>query len=143
MANFVCFLAARAAKAGLGRARARNRRRWRREAPRLRLGRDAHLDSEGRRPGGLGTESIRWIPTDAKLRMDVAALRRQIDADRAAGDLPFIVVGTAGSVSTGAVDPLPDDRRGLQRIWRSGFTSTAPMAVSLRRCPTRPTTCAA
>ena len=40
--------------------------------------------------------------------MDVAALRRQIEADAAAGDLPFIVVGTAGSVSTGAVDPLPE-----------------------------------
>ena len=43
-----------------------------------------------------------------KLRMDVAALRRQIEADAAAGDVPCIVVGTAGSVSTGAVDPLPE-----------------------------------
>jgi len=57
--------------------------------------------------GGLGTGSIRWIPTDATLRMDVAALRRQIEADAAAGDVPCLVVGTAGSVSTGAVDPLP------------------------------------
>jgi glutamate/tyrosine decarboxylase-like PLP-dependent enzyme len=31
--------------------------------------------------------------------MDVAALRRQIDSDAAAGDIPFIVVGTAGTVS--------------------------------------------
>jgi glutamate/tyrosine decarboxylase-like PLP-dependent enzyme len=57
---------------------------------------------------GLGTASIRWIPVDAKLRMDVAALRRQLDADRAEGDVPCLVVGTGGSVSTGAVDPLPD-----------------------------------
>ncbi len=57
--------------------------------------------------GGLGTESIRWIPTDAALRMEVTALRRAIDADTAAGDVPCLVVGTAGSVSTGAVDPLP------------------------------------
>jgi glutamate/tyrosine decarboxylase-like PLP-dependent enzyme len=55
---------------------------------------------------GLGTESIRWIQTDATLRMDVSALRRQIEADRAAGDVPCLVVGTAGSVSTGAIDPL-------------------------------------
>jgi glutamate/tyrosine decarboxylase-like PLP-dependent enzyme len=55
---------------------------------------------------GIGSDSIRWIPTDARLRMDVSALRRQLDADRAAGDVPSIVVGTAGSVSTGAVDPL-------------------------------------
>jgi glutamate/tyrosine decarboxylase-like PLP-dependent enzyme len=39
--------------------------------------------------------------------MDVAALLRAIETDRAAGDRPAIVVGTAGSVSTGAVDPLP------------------------------------
>src|SRR5438034_637774 len=56
--------------------------------------------------GGLGTGLIRWIPTDATLRMDVAALRRQIEADAAAGDVPCLVVGTAGTVSTGAVDPL-------------------------------------
>ena len=55
---------------------------------------------------GLGTSSIRWIPVDADLRMDVAALRAQIEADRSAGDVPLLVVGTAGSVSTGAVDPL-------------------------------------
>ena len=57
---------------------------------------------------GLGTESIRWIPTDADLRMDVQALQRQLEADTAGGDVPFVVVGTAGSVSTGAVDPLRD-----------------------------------
>jgi glutamate/tyrosine decarboxylase-like PLP-dependent enzyme len=38
--------------------------------------------------------------------MDVAALRRHLEADAAAGDTPCLVVGTAGSVSTGAVDPL-------------------------------------
>ena len=38
--------------------------------------------------------------------MEVAALERAIEQDRAAGDLPFLVVGTGGSVSTGAVDPL-------------------------------------
>jgi glutamate/tyrosine decarboxylase-like PLP-dependent enzyme len=57
---------------------------------------------------GLGTASIRWIPTDGSLRMDVAALRRAMAADAAAGCIPAIVVGTAGSVSTGAVDPLPE-----------------------------------
>jgi aromatic-L-amino-acid/L-tryptophan decarboxylase len=57
---------------------------------------------------GLGTEAIRWIPVDTHLRMDTNALRHQIQADIAAGDLPFLVIGTAGTVSTGAVDPLPD-----------------------------------
>jgi aromatic-L-amino-acid decarboxylase len=57
---------------------------------------------------GFGTNAIRWVPTDADQRMDVSALRRQIDADRKAGLQPFFVAGTAGSVSTGAVDPLPE-----------------------------------
>jgi len=56
---------------------------------------------------GLGTDSIRWIPTDAQLRMDTAVLRDSIQADIEAGDLPFLVIGTTGTVSTGAVDPLP------------------------------------
>jgi glutamate/tyrosine decarboxylase-like PLP-dependent enzyme len=49
---------------------------------------------------------VRWIPTDADLRMDVAALRAAIAHDVDAGDRPMLVVGTSGSVSTGAVDPL-------------------------------------
>src|SRR6185295_16554605 len=57
---------------------------------------------------GFGTNAIRWIPTDARQRMDVAALRRQIETDRQAGLQPFFVVGTAGSVGTGAVDPLDE-----------------------------------
>jgi len=68
---------------------------------------------------GFGTNAIRWIPADARQRMDVSALRRQIDADRQAGLRPFFVVGTAGSVSTGAIDPL-DEIAGVcreQGLW--------------------------
>jgi len=68
---------------------------------------------------GLGTDSVRWIDVDEELRMDVAALRRAIERDRAAGDLPMMVVGTAGSVSTGAVDPLGEIAELCrdERIW--------------------------
>ncbi|HET7583823.1 MAG TPA: aminotransferase class V-fold PLP-dependent enzyme [Gemmatimonadaceae bacterium] len=57
---------------------------------------------------GIGLDAIRWIATDASYRMDVAALRQAIARDRAegAGVLPAMVIGTAGSVSTGAIDPL-------------------------------------
>lgn len=57
---------------------------------------------------GIGTDAVRWIPTDGELRMDVSALRRRIQEDRRSGDRPFMVVGTGGSVSTGLVDPLAE-----------------------------------
>jgi aromatic-L-amino-acid decarboxylase len=108
MANFVCFLAARAAKADWN---VREEGITGDSRRRLRVYGSAETHTWIQKAAdlaGLGTASIRWIPTDADLRMDVAALRRQIDSDAAAGDIPFIVVGTAGTVSTGAVDPLPD-----------------------------------
>jgi aromatic-L-amino-acid/L-tryptophan decarboxylase len=55
---------------------------------------------------GIGTDAIRWIPTGPGLRMDVDALRGALQRDRRAGERALMVVGTAGSVSTGAVDPL-------------------------------------
>ena len=106
MANFVCMLAARAAKAGWN---VREHGVSGDTGGKLRLYCSAETHTWIQKAAdlsGLGTSSIRWIPTDKKLRMDVAALRRQIEADIAAGDSPSFVVGTAGSVSTGAIDPL-------------------------------------
>ena len=106
MANFVCFLAARAAKAGWD-VRALGVGGTSRPKLRVYVSAETHTwIQKAVDIGGLGTESIRWIPTDAQLRMDVAVLRRTIATDRAAGDVPCLVVGTAGSVSTGVVDPL-------------------------------------
>ncbi|GAC1434827.1 MAG: aspartate aminotransferase family protein [Ktedonobacteraceae bacterium] len=55
---------------------------------------------------GLGLDAVRWIPVDEQQRMDPQVLRSQIQEDIAEGNKPFLVVGTAGTVSTGAVDPL-------------------------------------
>lgn len=55
---------------------------------------------------GLGLSAIRWIDTDRDQRLRVEDIEAAITADRAAGHVPFMVVGTAGSVSTGAIDPL-------------------------------------
>jgi glutamate/tyrosine decarboxylase-like PLP-dependent enzyme len=55
---------------------------------------------------GLGRDALRSIPVDAEYRIDVAALKRAIAEDRAAGCHPFCVVGTAGTVNTGAIDDL-------------------------------------
>ncbi len=57
---------------------------------------------------GIGRRSVRLVPVDRELRMDLAALRELIDEDRAAGRLPVLVVGTAGTTSAGAVDPLEE-----------------------------------
>jgi len=107
MANFVCFVAARAAKApwdvrkeGLAREgrpllvyASMETHTWIQKAADL---------------FGLGTDAIRWIATDDEQRMDSSALRNQIEQDRRLGHQPFLVVGTAGSVSTGIIDSLPD-----------------------------------
>lgn len=55
---------------------------------------------------GHGATAVRWVETDSGQRMSLTALRRQVAADRRDGHLPFLVVGTAGTVSTGAIDPL-------------------------------------
>ena len=55
---------------------------------------------------GHGTNSIRWIPTDASNKMDNRILEQTIKDDLKNGHQPFLVVGTAGDVSTGVVDNL-------------------------------------
>lgn len=109
MANIVCFLAARQAKAGWD-VRAAGLH----EHPRLRIycSKETHTwVQKAADISGIGTENIRWIPTREDLSMDTVQLQDQIRADKEAGDRPFIVIGTAGSVSTGAVDNLPEIAR--------------------------------
>ncbi|MEF2554064.1 aspartate aminotransferase family protein [Aurantimonas sp. A2-1-M11] len=55
---------------------------------------------------GLGNKALRRIPSDAELRIDVAALRAAIAEDRAAGCQPAGVIAAAGTVNTGAIDDL-------------------------------------
>lgn len=55
---------------------------------------------------GLGAEALRLVPVDREHRMDVAALRRIIAADRSNGLEPICVVASAGTVNTGVVDPI-------------------------------------
>jgi glutamate/tyrosine decarboxylase-like PLP-dependent enzyme len=58
------------------------------------------------RIAGLGTAALRLIDVDERGALDAAALHARIAIDRAAGCRPFLVVGTAGSVDTGAFDDL-------------------------------------
>jgi glutamate/tyrosine decarboxylase-like PLP-dependent enzyme len=67
---------------------------------------------------GLGSGSIRPVPISAG-RLDVDALRGAIAADRAAGGTPALLVGSAGTVNTGAIDPLDAlaDVAAAERLW--------------------------
>jgi aromatic-L-amino-acid/L-tryptophan decarboxylase len=51
---------------------------------------------------------VRWIGVDNNFKIDLGALRARIREDIEAGDTPFLVVGNAGTVSTGAVDDLKE-----------------------------------
>ncbi|GIH05480.1 pyridoxal-dependent decarboxylase [Rhizocola hellebori] len=88
---------------------------------------------------GIGRANVRQVALDSLLRMDVADLTRQIDADRAAGADPLCVVATAGTVVTGAVDPLAAIAAIArdQGMWMhvdacyGGFARLAPSAAPL------------
>ncbi len=54
---------------------------------------------------GLGSRAMREVPLDGG-RLDATALRAAIAADRASGALPALLVGSAGTVNSGAIDPL-------------------------------------
>lgn len=103
MANFTAFLAARTAKApenlkedGLTNANlitycSKSTHTWVEKAAIL---------------FGHGSKSIRWIATDSSNKMNNAILEQTIKDDLEKGFQPFMVVGTAGDVSTGIVDDL-------------------------------------
>jgi aromatic-L-amino-acid/L-tryptophan decarboxylase len=57
---------------------------------------------------GMGRRNMRLIPLDASRRIDLDLLQAALDEDAAAGCTPVAVVGCAGDVNTGIVDPLPD-----------------------------------
>jgi glutamate/tyrosine decarboxylase-like PLP-dependent enzyme len=106
MANFVGFLAARAAAADWD---VRREGLARPGAPGLAVYCSAETHTWVQKAAdlfGLGTNAIRWIETDPQQRMRVDALERALAADAALGVRPLLVVGTAGTVSTGVVDPL-------------------------------------
>jgi glutamate/tyrosine decarboxylase-like PLP-dependent enzyme len=64
---------------------------------------------------GLGAACLRQVPVDGDFRLSTAVLANMIAADRAAGLAPFCVIASAGTVNTGAIDPLDD----IVRICRS------------------------
>ncbi len=101
----------------------------------LAAARDAHLGNEARETGlqraapalvlyasrevhtsvvkaaallGIGTRNVRTVETNDALEMRADRLREAIASDRAAGLAPFCVVASAGSVTTGSIDPIAE-----------------------------------
>jgi aromatic-L-amino-acid decarboxylase len=68
---------------------------------------------------GLGSDALRLVSTENHHRMDLAALEQTIHADRAVGVTPFLMVGTAGTVDTGAIDNLTAlaDVARREKVW--------------------------
>lgn len=86
---------------------------------------------------GLGSTALRLIPTDQAGRMDMRALAAAIARDRAAEHVPFLIVGTAGTVDIGAVDDLSAlarlaKREGLWLHVDAAFGGLAALVPSLR-----------
>jgi glutamate/tyrosine decarboxylase-like PLP-dependent enzyme len=86
---------------------------------------------------GLGADSLHLVPVDPDFRMDVAALRRAIAKDRAQSRRPLCVVGTAGTVNTGAIDDLGRlaDIAAAEGVWLhvdGGFGALAALSRARR-----------
>ncbi|MEK7253928.1 MAG: pyridoxal-dependent decarboxylase [Bacteroidota bacterium] len=65
-----------------------------------------HCVHKAIRIGGMAEAQVRNVPMDSRCRMDAVALAQMVEKDKAAGLKPFLVVGSAGTTDTGAVDPL-------------------------------------
>ncbi|MGA7258725.1 MAG: pyridoxal-dependent decarboxylase [Terracidiphilus sp.] len=87
---------------------------------------------------GLGRRALRVVATDDHLRMNLADLERKVAEDRLNGLLPFMVVGTCGTTTAGAIDPLPEigDFCNAQELWfhvDAAWGGAAILAPSLRQ----------
>jgi len=67
-----------------------------------------HCVQKAIRIAGLNRAQITYIPIDDHFKMDVSALKKQIQQDETEGKKPFLLIGSAGTTDTGAIDPLND-----------------------------------
>lgn len=86
---------------------------------------------------GLGNWSLRRIPVNDRFEIDLEALRRTLDSDVAAHLHPICLIGNAGAVNTGSIDPLSDlaDIAAEYRLWYhvdGAFGALAYLAPEMR-----------
>jgi aromatic-L-amino-acid/L-tryptophan decarboxylase len=66
-----------------------------------------HSVSRSLRLAGIPTANLRQVEVDPRFRIRPDALAEAIRCDRARGLRPFLVIASAGTTNTGAIDPLP------------------------------------
>jgi glutamate/tyrosine decarboxylase-like PLP-dependent enzyme len=68
---------------------------------------------------GFGSDALRLVPVDRQGRLGLEALREALRRDRQEGLRPFLVIGTAGTVDTGAIDDLAGlaELAAQERLW--------------------------
>ncbi len=93
-----------------------------------------HCVAKGLRVAGLGDCVQRRVPVDARFRMVPAALDAAMAEDARAGRLPWLVVATAGTTDTGAVDPL-DEVAGVAARNGAWFHVDAAYGGMFALCP--------
>lgn len=78
-----------------------------------------HCVPKAARLAGFPRDAMRLLPSDERCRLPVEAVVAAVAEDRRAGRRPFLLVGSAGTVNTGAVDPLPELAELAQRegLW--------------------------
>lgn len=105
MANFIAVLVARSGALGAGSRRAGLRADGRQLTAYASAGVHGCV-ARALDMAGIGADHLRLVPVDDAFCISLPDLRAQIAADRAAGALPFLIIGTAGTVDTGAIDDL-------------------------------------
>lgn len=66
-----------------------------------------HSVAKAVRLSGIPAANVRAVPTDELLRMRADVLEQLVDEDQRRGRRPFLVIASAGTTNTGAIDPLP------------------------------------
>jgi glutamate/tyrosine decarboxylase-like PLP-dependent enzyme/ribosomal protein S18 acetylase RimI-like enzyme len=68
---------------------------------------------------GIGSDNFRKVPVDDAYRIRIDLLKQMIRDDRAAGHLPFCIIGNAGTVNTGAIDDLAGlvEIARIEKLW--------------------------
>src|SRR3546814_11733857 len=80
----------------------------------------------------VGVGHVRALPVDADRRLPAAVLREAIDADRAAGRVPMIAVGPAGTANAGSIDTLAVTATACtaQAVWVNVFGTSGRSAAA-------------